>query len=321
MSNILIIGASGYVGARLSYLLAQDGNNVTALCFPNIPEHAEWVSNMEKVIVGDITSSKTIDELTNITLDTAIYLVSLDHHDSNKVPEFVNSINVMPVWNLLNAFKKKNTLKQFIYFSTIHVYGQLPNHIIEESFPPSPKAPYGLTHLMAEDICNMYNISSDINCINIRMSNSYGSPFFYENNCWWLVVNDLCRTAYKDKEIVLKSDGSALRDFIHYKDIFNSINCLLNTSPEGHGNVYHLSSGNTSSILNLAGTVRNVFLKKYGVKIPIKFTTGNEEKRIVDKKSYTISNQKIQSRGFEQEIDLEAGILELFEYFENNERV
>jgi UDP-glucose 4-epimerase len=321
MSNILIVGASGYVGARLSYLLAQDGNKVTALCYPNIPDHTAWVSMMENVIVGDITSNKTIDELTNTVFDKAIYLVSLDHHDSNKAPEFVNSINVLPVWNLLDAFRRKNTLKQFIYFSTIHVYGKFPNQIIDESFLPSPMAPYGLTHLMVEDVCNMFNNSSDIHCINIRMSNSYGSPFFHENNCWWLVVNDLCRTAYFDKKIVLKSDGSALRDFIHYKDVFKSINCLLNSSPNEDGNVYHLSSGKTLSILNLAETIRNVFLKKYGKMIPIEFAMDYEAKRIADKEFYTISNQKIQSQGFMQEMELEAGILELFEYFESNERI
>ena len=28
-----------------------------------------------------------------------------------------------------------------------------------------------------------YNTSTDINCINVRLSNSYGSPVFFDNNC------------------------------------------------------------------------------------------------------------------------------------------
>ena len=111
MNNILIIGASGYVGARLSLLLAKAGKNVTALCFPNIPNDKDWCSIMKKVIVGDITSEKVIDELTNQTFDVVIHLVSLDHHESNRTPAFVNSINVMPVWNLLESFKIKKTFK------------------------------------------------------------------------------------------------------------------------------------------------------------------------------------------------------------------
>ena len=117
-------------------------------------------------------------KITTQSYDVAIYLVSLDHNDSNKSPEFVNSINVLPVWNLLESFKTKKTLKRFIYFSTIHVYGNIDSKIVEETHNTFPHKAYGLTHLMCENICNMYNLSSEIDCINVRLSNSYGSPFF-----------------------------------------------------------------------------------------------------------------------------------------------
>ena len=57
MNNILIVGASGYLGSRISYQLAKKGKSITALCFPNLPKDIKWCSAMKKVIVGDIRSS------------------------------------------------------------------------------------------------------------------------------------------------------------------------------------------------------------------------------------------------------------------------
>ena len=86
---------------------------------------------------------------------------------------------------------------------------------------------YGLTHFLSEDICSYYNVNTETDCINVRLSNSYGSPVFMENNCWWLVINDLCKTAFSKDEIKLLSDGSPQRDFIQSSDICRAIEILI----------------------------------------------------------------------------------------------
>jgi UDP-glucose 4-epimerase len=320
MARILVIGANGYIGARLSSLLAMSGNSVTALCFPSVPEDEKWCSLMDEVVVGDVTSDKAIDDITNQYYDVAIHLVSLDHHDSNKSPSFVSSINVMPVWKLLEAFKTKKTLSRFIYFSTIHVYGKIPSQVIEESEDTNPISQYGLTHLLAENICNMYTESSEIDCINVRLSNSYGQPVFQTNNCWWLVINDLCKTAYYEKKIKLLSDGSSQRDFIHSTDVFKAIDTLIKTEKVPNTNsTYHISSGKTITILELAHVVKSVFEKRYIEEIEV--TTYNDTKSkhpntFSDANRYLISNTKLKSLGFSPAKDIETGIEEMFIYFE-----
>ena len=316
MLRVLVIGASGYVGGRLSYLLAKEGYRVTALCYPDIPINNNWISMMENVLLADITSMKSIEDITDEYFDIAIHLVSLDHNDSNKTPNIVNSINVMPIWNLLDAFNKKKNLKKFIYFSTVHVYGNVEYDIIDETKLPIPNTPYGLTHLMAENICNMYNASSEIKCINLRMTNSYGSPFFKEKSCWWLVVNDLCRTAYNEGSIILQSDGSALRDFIHYNDILQAVKTIMTNSKLNY-NTFHLSSSNTLSIYELAKLVRLQYKQRYSKDIFIVLPEGIES-NINNKSKYIISNKRLLKEGFSITTSIEEGINELFNYLENN---
>ena len=48
-------------------------------------------------------------------------------------------------------------------------------------------------------------------------------PVLKNINCWWLVLNDLCRSAKKNGKITIKSDGTALRDFIALEDILKKV--------------------------------------------------------------------------------------------------
>jgi len=318
LNNVLVTGASGYIGARLCLLFSQNKYSVTGLCNPEIPSDKEWVSSLNEVIVGDISKEETIAEIAKRDFDIIIHLVSLDHHQSESNPSFVSSVNVLPTWNLLKVFSSKGNLKKFIYFSTFQVYGKVPLIEITEEFKPAPQNAYGLTHLLSESICSYFNYNSVINCINIRLSNCYGSPVFEENNCWWLVINDLCKTAFYEKVIILQSDGSPQRDFIHIVDVFNALDILIRTTGKNIiNNTYHISSGKTLTILELAHTVKSVYQKKYGhdieIIMPYEGIPKNFENNIKPDK-YTISNSKLKILGFKQTVDLETGISETFNY-------
>ncbi len=320
MKKVLVTGACGYLGARLSKYLAEKGHKITAFDSYDPSSHKEWESLMDEVIVGDIRDETVISNLADKNFDVAIQLISLDHYKSEDNPNFVSTINVMPTWNLLDSFTR-NGLEKFIYFSTVHVYGNLPSRNITEEHQTKPINAYGLTHLLSEEICNYYNTRTDTDCINVRLSNSYGSPVFKENNCWWLVINDLCKSAIKENKIKLKSDGSPQRDFIHGDDVARVIDLLLNGKNNNENNIYHIASGQTLTILELAHKVRSVYNKKYNKEVDIILPDKSisEDPDIFNNiDRYRISNDKLNKIGFFQKVKLESGIKEIFEYIDNN---
>ena len=111
MNKVLITGACGYLGARLSKYLAETGYRVTALDSFDPYLYSQWTSLMEDVIIGDIRDENIISDLAEKQFDVVIHLISLDHHKSEDNPNFVSSINVMPIWNLLDKLTK-NGLKK-----------------------------------------------------------------------------------------------------------------------------------------------------------------------------------------------------------------
>ena len=73
---------------------------------------------------------------------------------------------------------------KFIYFSTTQVYGKLKNLTINEDCNPNPLNAY----VINPSAFKTYKITimrlPTLKCINIRLSNSYGSPIFDDTNCW-----------------------------------------------------------------------------------------------------------------------------------------
>lgn len=308
MKKVLITGASGYIGSRLCLHLADQGYAVTALCHSKVPNNENWVAKMVNVIVGDVRDEKFLTDLAASKFDVIVHLVSLDHHQSNGSPAEVSAVNITAVWSLLDIFAKQG-LKKFLYFSTAQVYGSLNNEVVTELRNTNAQNAYGLTHNIGEVLCEHYNRTTDVDCRIVRLSNSYGAPIFEENNCWWLVINDLCRMAYVQKEIVLQSDGSPLRDFIHGWDVCIGVQAILETSQEQM--TYNLSSGNTISIMEIAKKIRDVFKNRYNIELPI---TAPEPKSDIKTTKYIVDNSLICSIGFKPKWSLEAGINDLFDF-------
>lgn len=320
MKKILITGANGYLGARLSKLFSLNGYSISGLCYPEIPNDPNWKSYFTELYNFDIRDTKSIELLSENKFDVIINLISLDHNLSEGDANLVTSVNVTPTLNLLKNFSYNKTVEKFINFSTIHIYGKLPYKLITENQTPNPSNVYGLTHHLSEQICNYFNKISDISCINVRLSNSYGSPVFSDNNCWWLVINDLCKTAFYNKKIVLKSDGTPQRDFIHGDDVFNALECIVSSNGlKSEANTLHIVSGNTMTILEIAHKIKNVYLQIFKEEIPVytQTTKISEEFNNVPIEKYTLSNSKIKELGFSQKVDLVTGIKELFNYFHN----
>lgn len=267
---------------------------------------------MEKVKIGDIRNTTFLQELALESYDIIIHLVSLDHKQSEGYPSFVASINISPIWSLLDVFSKKG-LEKFIYFSTVQVYGRLPLEKITEQHLPQVVNAYGLTHLIGEEICDYYNRTTTVKCRVVRLSNSYGAPIFNENNCWWLVINDLCKQAYLNKEIILQSDGTPQRDFIHGWDVCQAVEKIMLTDHSDF--LYQVSSGNTLTIGEIACFVKNVYWKRYGLEIPLS-RKNNVSPEI--KERYQIDNSLLRSTGFRPEWTLERGINDLFDFLERN---
>ena len=78
MKKLLITGACGYLGAKLSKYLAENGYSVTVFDSLYFSGYSKWTSLMEEVIIGDIRDDTTLSNLAEKQFDAVIHLISLD---------------------------------------------------------------------------------------------------------------------------------------------------------------------------------------------------------------------------------------------------
>lgn len=143
-----------------------------------------------------------------------------------------------------------------VYCSTFHVYGQSTGRIDEDT-PLLPQNDYALTHLFGEEYCRLFTRVHGLPHITIRLTNGYGAPVTAPFGKWYLLLNDLCRAAWRDKRLVLRSNPSIRRDFVWLGDVAAAAAGLL-ARPDLCGNVYNIASGAAVTIEGVARLVCQV---------------------------------------------------------------
>ncbi len=268
MKKILITGGLGNLGSWITAHFCREGYEVYVLT-KNKRELTESLNI--KLLYADITK---IEELRPIfsenKFEYIIHTASVNDGFVNGYSNLSLEVNALGSRNILECIKD-DELKHFIYFSTFQVYGKYDGTISEET-PTLPKHDYGTTHLFAEIYLKQFHKTHNLPYTIIRLTNSYGAPKDYDSSKWYLVLNDLSKSAFNNKEVVLKSNGKAPRDFIWMGTVAETMQQLVEL-PEATNDTFNLSGQNTLEMLDVAYAVQLAYKEKYGVEIPVKTNT------------------------------------------------
>ena len=306
MSKIAILGSSGYIGSYLTSSLKKR-HKVISHSRKKINEKP-FNEKIFKKLTGDIKNIKTIKKILDQKPDAIIYTISLNHKDSEINLSKSIENNFLPFLNLVQHIIKRNIKVKIIYFSTMQVYGrEYDKKIISENYEKNIQNIYALTHSMCEDLLNSYQKKIDFHCL--RISNTFGMPTLKKINCWWLVINDFCKNAIQKNKIIINSDGSALRDFIHLDIVKQVVKKLL--KQKKRYKFINVCSGKTYSIKEIAIRIsRNLFFKNK-VKVIIK------KRNYRLKKRYTYSTSSIKKLLINPSSDFDHKITQFLKCLKN----
>jgi UDP-glucose 4-epimerase len=269
----LVTGGFGYAGSWISEHLASQGHQVFVLSRHAGASGAAWPCTPINADVASL-SPEALASLLPESLDGLVHAASLNEEFLPDYPRQALLVNGLGTRNLIAALLLKQeqpgqSLPLLIYCSTIHVYGTISGEI-SEATPPQPRNDYALTHYLAEEYCRLFMRTRNIPCIIARLSNGYGAPKLPGSDKWYLLLNDLCKTAVHDRQIVLRSHPDTPRDFIWLGDTAGSIHALLER-PDLAGSLFNISSGQSTSIGEVARRVAAVVEKRLGRSVPLRF--------------------------------------------------
>lgn len=250
--KILITGGQGYLGGRVAIHFLLNNYEVKIASTKNTINFNKYIGCELVVISWD-----NLETLQNAIrdVDYIIHASGLNSIDCENDPALALKINALGTANLLEAVQKSTTVKKIIYFSTAHVYKSPLLGIIDEGTCPVNLHPYATSHRAAEDVILYSGLKSTTTNIVLRLSNAFGSPINPENNCWMLLVNDLCRQAVVNKKLKITSNKNQSRDFISISQILSTLKFLIEEKCDS--GVYNLGSGISRSIIEIAEIIQN----------------------------------------------------------------
>jgi len=267
--KILITGGLGNLGSWLTEYYSRLGYNVTVL-----------TKNIRKLEINVPYSTvqcniKSLEECQAAIVkkyDVIIHTASMNDNFVEGYAKDALAVNAWGTRNILEAIKD-NPPDHFIYLSTFHIYGKYSGKINEDT-ALLPKNDYGLTHLFAEYYLKQYHLNHNIPYTIIRLSNSYGCPKDYNSSKWYLILNDLSRSAFFDDKIKLNGNGLATRDFIWMGDVCSIIHKL--TLKESTNDTYTLGGEKSYSLLDVARAVKEAYTEHFKKDINIEINDNDK---------------------------------------------
>ena len=171
--KLLVTGASGFIGSRLALRAQQLGIDVVATGRAESSLEVERLQELRtagvRVEEGVLQDLALVDRLLQ-GRDTVIHLAAAQHEA--EMPEsYFRAINVDAVRTLLAACRD-HRVRRFVYGSTIGVYGDASESLLDEDSPLRPDNIYTTTKVEAEGLVRSFDSHFEA-CI-VRIAETYG---------------------------------------------------------------------------------------------------------------------------------------------------
>lgn len=264
-AKVLVTGGAGFIGSHAVNDLLDDG--FAPVVFDNLSTGSS-IPTACPLVVGDLLDPIAINKVFEQFNVTAVihFAGSIIVEESILNPEKYFLNNVVGSINLLNAMVKHN-VKRLVYSSTAAVYGN-PRYVpIDESHPCQPTNPYGESKLAVERIIDWYHNAYDLSAVIFRYFNAAGaSPEDNSGEAHPIethLIPRVLKVANKQDDLVKifgsdypTSDGTAIRDYIHVKDLAHAHTLALNKLiDEGGMHTYNVGTGQGYSVAQIIDKV------------------------------------------------------------------
>jgi len=218
--------------------------------------------------------------------------------------------NTIGTLNLLDYGKESNA-KKLVFFSSGEVYGSRENtdRIREDEFgsldPLQLRSCYAESKRMGENICISYSSQYNLLTNVIRPFHTYGPGMYLDDG---RVFADFVSDVVNNKNIVLRSDGSAKRAFCYISDATTGFLTVIIKG--GSNQAYNIGNPFAEiSMKDLAQVLVNLYPeRKLGIEMcPV--NSENEDKNYLKSQIHSISPsiEKVQKLGWLPKIGIEEG--------------
>lgn len=246
----LVTGGCGFIGANLLRLLAERGVAVRVLDDLSMGRR-EDVGDVE-LIVADVRDEVAVDAAL-ADVDVVVHLAGHTRVIESIAEPLVSfDANVRGTLVLLEAVRRRDRIRRFIFASTGGAILGDTEPPVHEAMPARPSSPYGASKLACEGYCSAYFGAYGLPTVALRFSNVYGPGSDRKGS----VVAAFLRRIIAGEPLVVYGDGSQTRDFLYVDDLSRAV--IAAAERDCAGQVFHVASGCETTIRDLVERIRRI---------------------------------------------------------------
>ncbi len=247
--RLLLVGGSGYFGARLAEALAADWD-VAVTVRSDTPARAAWLA--ARGIASHGYDSSADAALPGGDYDAVVNLAMPGAQAAGKDAEAAMAQARSTATACLAALRG-GAAARLVHFSTFHVYGGHAAALYGEDMPKAPGHPYGKTHLAIEGELTASDVADRIAIV--RPTNMVGAPAHRDlGEQAGLIFLDLCRQVAESGAMSLRNDGQSYRDILPFGDAITAVDLLLRAE-NGWNDIFNLGAGQAITMQALAESI------------------------------------------------------------------
>lgn len=263
--KLLVTGGAGYVGSVCAKVLAEQDHRVVVvddLSTGNadaVPAGTEFVEGDMVQAARDLLSDGSFDGVLHFAAKSLV-------GESVEFPERYWYANVVKTLELLEVIRETGT-PRLVFSSTAATYGEPESVPITEDAPTMPTNPYGATKLAIDHAIGSYARAHGLAATSLRYFNvagayaGLGERHAVETHLIPLVLQV---AAGQRAEILVfgadwpTPDGTAVRDYIHVRDLADAHLLALQNARPGEHRIYNLGNGTGFSVREVIDCCRRV---------------------------------------------------------------
>ena len=249
---ILVLGASGFIGANLFKMLLSKREDVYAVCRLEKGWRLEDVDS-KNIIFTDVNDSVALKNLINtITPRTVFDFISYGAYSFEESHEIVYQTNFLSLTNIVTLLEEKG-VSAYIHAGTSSEYG-LNSKQPKEDSSLEPNSHYSSSKIAASYFLKYVGKTRNFPAINLRLYSVYG-PLEDSSR---LIPNILNNAKVKKFPPLVDPDIS--RDFIFIDDACEAfILAASKIHHELYGESFNIGTGSKTTIKDLALIVKKIY--------------------------------------------------------------
>ncbi len=246
--RVLVTGGSGFIGSHVVDTLARRGYEPRIFDLRESPHHEPGSVD---TVLGDATDTASLVRAMD-GCAAVIHLAAMaDVGHVQADPAGAERLNARATAAVLEAARATG-VGRVVYGSTIWVYSDCEPTAVEEATPLAhPAHLYSATKLAGELYCRSYAELYGVDYTILRFGIPYGPRARVA-----AVVPAMVERALKGEPLTVAGDGSQGRRFVYVEDLAAGVVEAL--KPEAANRVYNLAGTETTTILEIAQTVREL---------------------------------------------------------------